>query len=176
MATCGCRAAGRKGARPSPREQGSEGARLLLLVLLHRRRQRDLRASAAPHVRPNGNEWLGGDNRLSARLACEAEKLRLWASLIPRALLCKESLWDDLSTLPFGDGSAQTTLLPRGGGLGPPPEIRPGAWSQGTEPGALEVWGGDPGNAPPPKKMRSRSGRQAGGGGLPQRAVSPSAT
>ena len=64
-----------------------------------------------------------------------AEKLSLWASLLPRLSLGR-SLFG--MTVPFGDGSALVALLQPA--ARPPPEISPGVWSPGTEPSALEAW------------------------------------
>ena len=46
-----------------------------------------------------------------------------------------------MTSLPFGMGLPKLPCCPRAGAK-PPPEISPGAWSPGTEPSALEVWGG----------------------------------
>ena len=69
----------------------------------------------------------------------------------------------------FGDGSACVALLPLGGGSAPArnqpwshrerekrERISPGAWSPGTEPSALGVWGGDSGRPKQCVKVAAR--------------------
>ena len=48
-----------------------------------------------------------------------------------------------MTSLPFG-GLPELPCCP-GAEARPPPEISPGAWSPGTEPSALDVWGGEMG-------------------------------
>ena len=56
----------------------------------------------------------------SASLTCKAEKLSLRASLLPKALPWKESLWDDFFTL-WGWVCLSCLVAP-GRGLGPRPK------------------------------------------------------
>ena len=72
----------------------------------------------------------------SARLTCKAEKLGLRASLLPKALLWKESLCDDFCTLWTPrwviTGLSKLPCFP-GAEARPPPEISP------LEPGLREL-------------------------------------
>ena len=65
-----------------------------------------------------------------ARLTCKAEKLSLRASLFPKALPWKESLWDDFFTL-WGWVCLSCLVAP---GRGPSPRPK-----SALEPGLLEL-------------------------------------
>ena len=59
-----------------------------------------------------------------------------------------------MTSVPLGMGLPKLPCCPRVG-VRPPPEISPGAWSPGTGPSALDVWGGEMGR--PKQTVRSKS-------------------
>ena len=72
-----------------------------------------------------------------------------------------------MTSAPFGEsmgtGPPESPCCP-GAGARPPPEVSPGAWSPGAEPGALEVWGGGMGRSEQCGQSRRTLSKRVGPG------------